>query len=275
MEKAVVITGASGSMGSAATKMLAAKGFKIIMACRNLSKAASVRDIILHDVPEAELELAELRLDSFASIRDFASSLDGRALYGLFNNAGVMPKDYSLTEDGFEQTIAVNYLGPFLLTHLLLPNLESDGHVVNMISLTCNHVKEPSDFINVRPDGYRQLHNYAQSKLALMYFSIELARREPDLNVNVSDPGVVSSNMIDLGRWFDPIADAVFKPLCKSPEEGALPAVNALLSDRSMQLFRGNGSEPLPEKFMDRRIASAALWEQTEQLLKEKKQLYI
>ena len=121
-----MITGASGSMGSAATKMLAAKGFKIIMACRNLSKAASVRDIILHDVPEAELELAELRLDSFASIRDFASSLDGRALYGLFNNAGVMPKDYSLTEDGFEQTIAVNYLGPFLLhatmsrNHLIL-----------------------------------------------------------------------------------------------------------------------------------------------------------
>ena len=102
-----------------------------------------------------------------------------------------------------------------------------------------------------------------------MYFSIELARREPDLNVNVADPGVVNSNMIDLGRWFDPIADAVFKPLCKTPAEGALPAVNAMLSDRSMQLFRGDGYEPIPDKFLERRISSAALWEQTESIFRD------
>lgn len=269
MEKTIVITGASGSMGSAAVKALAKKGFGVIMACRNLSKASAVRDDILREVPQAKLELAELRLDSFASIRKFARSLNDRKLYGLFNNAGVMPKDYTLTGDGYEQTIAVNYLGPFLLTHLLFPNLEGDGHVVNMVSLTCNHVKEPSDFINVRPEDYRQLHNYAISKLALMYFSIELARREPDLNVNVADPGVVNSNMIDLGRWFDPIADTVFKPLCKNPAEGALPAVNAMLSDRSMQLFRGDGYEPIPDKFLERRISSAALWEQTESIFRD------
>ena len=269
MEKTIVITGASGSMGSAAVKALAKKGFGVIMACRNLSKASAVREDILREVPQAKLELAELRLDSFASIREFAQSINDRKLYGLFNNAGVMPKDYTLTGDGYEQTIAVNYLGPFLLTHLLFPNLEGDGHVVNMVSLTCNHVKEPSDFINVRPEDYHQLHNYAVSKLALMYFSIELARREPDLNVNVADPGVVNSNMIDLGRWFDPIADAVFKPLCKTPAEGALPAVNAMLSDRSMQLFRGDGYEPIPDKFLERRISSAALWEQTESIFRD------
>ena len=169
MEKTIVITGASGSMGSAAVKALAKKGFGVIMACRNLSKASAVREDILREVPQAKLELAELRLDSFASIREFARSLNDRKLYGLFNNAGVMPKDYTLTGDGYEQTIAVNYLGPFLLTHLLFPNLEGDGHVVNMVSLTCNHVKEPSDFINVRPEDYHQLHNYAVSKLAFQH----------------------------------------------------------------------------------------------------------
>lgn len=270
MEKTVIITGASGSMGAAASKALAEKGFGIVMACRNMAKAAAVRETVLSGLPAASVEMEELHLDSFASIRDFASRMEGRRIYGLFNNAGVMPRDYGLTEDGFERTIAVNYLGPFLLSRLLLPCLGDGGHVVNMVSLTCRYVAGPEDFIDVDRRKYRQLRNYAESKLALMYFSIELARREPGIVVNVADPGIVSSNMIDLGRWFDPLADALFKPLCKSPESGARPAVNAMCSGCGLELFKGRGHGPVPSVFMERQDSAKALWTRTEEIFRER-----
>ena len=212
MEKTVIITGASGSMGEAATCALAGKGYRVIMACRNPGKAEAVRDRILRTLPDARLELRTLRLDSFESICQFAKSMEGCEIHGLFNNAGVMPKDYKLSEDGFEQTIAVNYLGPYLLTRLLQPRFEPGSNIVNMVSLTCKLVHERQDFIAARPEDHHQLRSYAASKLALMYFSIEFARRYPQLRVNVADPGIVNSNMISLGRWFDPLADVLFRP---------------------------------------------------------------
>ena len=275
MEKTVIITGASGSMGEAASCALAGKGFNVIMACRNLAKAEAVRDRILRTLPDARLELRCLRLDSFESIYDFAEAMEGREIHGLFNNAGVMPKDYRLTEDGFEQTIAVNYLGPYLLTRLLQPRFEPGANIVNMVSLTCNLVHERKDFINVRPEDHHQLRSYAASKLALMYFSIEFARRYPQLRMNVADPGIVNSNMISMGRWFDPLADVIFRPLCKSPEAGAAPAVRAMCTNETLQLFKGSGHCPIPERFQQRRESSAALWKQTEEIFKAKQLIHL
>ena len=270
MEKTVIITGASGSMGEAATCALAGKGYRVIMACRNPGKAEAVRDRILRTLPDARLELRTLRLDSFESICQFAKSMEGCEIHGLFNNAGVMPKDYKLSEDGFEQTIAVNYLGPYLLTRLLQPRFEPGSNIVNMVSLTCKLVHERQDFIAARPEDHHQLRSYAASKLALMYFSIEFARRYPQLRVNVADPGIVNSNMISLGRWFDPLADVLFRPFCKSPEAGAAPAVRAMCTDETLQMFKGRTHGPIPERFQERRASSAALWKQTEEIFKEK-----
>ena len=259
----IIITGASGGMGSAATRALAARGFRIIMACKDLDKASRVRDSIIRDVPGAELELREIHLDSFASIREFASGLEGVQLAGLFNNAGTLPRRYSLSEDGFEMTLAVNYIGPYLLTRLLLPKLSDGAAVVNMVSLSAKYVRFSRDILHPEEKDFGQLGAYATSKLALIYFTAALAARCPALKVNAADPGIVNTDIIRLDRWFDPLTDIIFRPFCKSPEHGAAPAVSALQSDVSGKYFSGNHFQDIPSHYASRTEDIAWLWDAT------------
>ena len=257
----IIVTGASGSMGKAAVKALALKGRSVIMACRNLRKGEAARREILAQAPGAAIGLLPLDLGSLRSVRAFAAYVKGSAPAGLLNNAGTMPRHFSLTEDGLEQTVGVNYVGPYLLTRLLLDHFAPGAHIVNVISLTAKYAKIDEGFLHKSPEDFHQLRTYATSKLALMLFSIELAKRTL-LRVNVSDPGIVNSDMIDLGRWFDPLADAVFKPFCKSPERGAAPALAALESPETMMLFKGKRCLKLQERFLNNPLAGL-LWQQT------------
>lgn len=247
----VIITGATGSMGAVAVKNLASRGCPVIMACRNLQKAESVRDNILAGIPSATLEIMHLDLDSRKSVNEFAESLAGRRLSGLFNNAGVISRSFSLTEDGLEHTLAVNFVNPALLSMRLLPLFEDGAHVVNMVSLTTKLTKLGPDWAD--PDSalpYSRLRVYSKSKLAFLLFSIAFARRNPHLIVNVSDPGVVDSNMITMGKWFDPIADALFRPFISSPEKGASPALHALEAQHSLDYYVGRRHDSIPRRFM-------------------------
>ncbi len=263
-EGSIIITGASGGMGSAATRALAAKGVSVIMACRDTGKAARVRDGIVREIPGAELEIREIHLDSIASVREFAASLEGVRLAGLFNNAGTLPRRYSLSEDGYETTLAVNYIGPYLLTRLLLPRLGDEAAVVNMVSLSAGYVRLGKDILHPSERDFSQLGAYAASKLALIYFTAALAGRCPGLRVNAADPGIVDTDIIRLGRWFDPLTDLVFRPFCKSPARGAAPAVRALLSDVSGKYFSGSGFRDIPPRYASRREDIARLWDETE-----------
>lgn len=259
----IIVTGASGSMGKAAVEALAAKGRSVIMACRNLEKGEAARREVLARVPGAALQVLPLDLGSLRSVRDFAAAVAPSAPAGLLNNAGTMPPRYSLTEDGLEQTVAVNYVGPYLLTRLLLDSFSPGASIVNVISLTAKYAHIDENLLEKGPEDFHQLRTYAASKLALMLYSIELAKRT-SLRVNMSDPGVVASNMIDLGRWFDPLADALFKPLCKRPEQGAAPAISALQSPQTMKIFKGHRCLDVQERFFDNPL-SGLLWQKTAQ----------
>ena len=267
MRAKTIVTGATGSMGAAAVEALAQKGIPVIMACRNLKKAEAVKADILSRVPSAELEIRQLDLASMASVRAFAEGIEADEISALFNNAGVISKGYQITEDGFENTFAVNYFGPWLLTQLLLPKMPEDASIVNMISLTCRYV--PLDEQTLRPGqkDFRQLGTYARSKRALLSASMELARRYPALRVNLADPGIVASDMIDLGHWYDPLADAIFKPLCKSPKAGVQPALRALVSQERNRFFKGKGDKKIPGRYLDPE-PDARIWAATMQFLK-------
>ena len=261
--KSVIITGASGGMGSAATEEMARRGWRVIMACRNLEKADAVRRRILGAVPSAQLEIQELHLDSFASIRDFAARMRKEApLDALFNNAGTLPRRYSRTVEGYEQTLGVNYLGPWLLTRLMLPSLGDDAGIVNMVSISAKAAAVDRDFFKKGEKDFHQLRTYADTKLALIYFSIAMAQKS-GRRVNMADPGIVDTEMIRLGRWFDPLTDIFFRPFCNSPARGARPAVNALCSECNMQLFSGNGRRDIPQRLIDRREDIEWLWNET------------
>ena len=257
-----IVTGASGSMGAAAVESLASKGVPVLMACRNLRKAEAVRADVLSRVPGADITLGELDLSSLDSVRRFTEGIAPGSVSALFNNAGTISREYSITADGFENTFAVNYFGPWLLTRLLLDKLPDDAHIVNMVSLTCRFVKVDERSLRPEREDFSQLGTYARAKRALLSFSLSLLRRHPALRVNLADPGIVASNMIDLGHWFDPLADALFKPFCKSPENGVQPALRALAADEVGLYFKGKGSEAIPARFIDPSL-DGRLWDET------------
>lgn len=259
MEKgSVIITGASGSMGRCACEMMARKGFSVILACRNLSKGEEAKSAIVKVFPEGEELLSVKKLDvgSPLSVRNFAEEIEseGKNITALFNNAGVISRDYHLSETGYEQTMSVNYIGPVLLTESLLPLIHDGAKVVNMVSLMCNVAPfDKNTLFSPAPEKFNRLRLYASSKLALMLYSIGLSRRlDGRIKVNVADPGVVNSNMLRFGKWFDPLTDAFFRPFCKSPSKGVLPAVEALCSDQNLKFFRGRSVRDIPHKFLSR-----------------------
>ena len=164
-----VVTGANSGIGLEASKALARKGARVVMACRNLEKAEAARVEIGDGA-----EVRELDLGSLASVRAFASEWEGR-IDVLVNNAGVMAVPFARTVDGFESHWGTNFLGPFALTGLLLPQvtdrvvtLSSGVHRMGRIDLA-----DPS-FERRR---YQRWTAYGQSKLADLMFAYELQRR--------------------------------------------------------------------------------------------------
>lgn len=261
-----IVTGATGGMGSEVVRSLAATGRDVVMACRDLTKGEAIRQSVLSATPEASLKVMELDLSSMASVRKFSEAMAPGSVGALLNNAGTISKEYSLTNDGFENTLAVNYLAPWLLTVSLLGKMVPGAAVVNMVSLSCRFVRTlPEDLLSGGRKGYSQLGEYARSKRALLSFTLEFARRRPDLRVNMADPGVVATGILNLGRWFDPVTDALFKPFCKKPAEGAWPALTALAAESSSGYFTGKGRRPVPRQYLSPG-SDALLWEATAKL---------
>lgn len=241
----IIITGASGGIGRALTRALARHGKRIIMACRNLDTAEVVRQAILAENNDTDIETMPLDLASLKSVRHFTQTLTNRneKISVLINNAGVMNKDFRRTEEGFEHTVGVNYLATSLLTIGLLPLFETMGTIVNTVSCTYRMGEVGSGFFDPDERQYRQFKAYGSSKLALLLFSLELAERYPHLNVYAVDPGVVDTGMITMHRWFDPLADLLFRPFIKSPEKGAATTLSLVLNSDPVS-GRGGGDSP-------------------------------
>ena len=289
MEKSkVIVTGATGSIGLAATKSLLSKDYPVIMACRNVKKAVEQRDKLIREFPNSEIDVLELDLNSLSSIKTFAENIKNQGLKvnKLLNNAGIICRDFSVNDDGFETTVAVNYIGPLYLTKLMMPLMEDGFTVVNTVSVTRGISKLDKHFFDLDKKRFSQLGTYGKAKYALFLSSLTLSEKIKNGTVNLTDPGVVDSNMISMHRWFDPIADVLFRPFCKSPEQGAIPAVNALLMtidngqqttdfvhNESPKLFSRNKSKVVSQKYYDEEIREW-LWEETDLKLKIKAETY-
>jgi len=153
----------------------------VVMAARDQAKAEAAVASIRDQVPGASLELQPLDLASQASAREAAKRILGGhgRIDILVNNAGLMGIPERRTEDGFEMQLAVNHLGHFTLTTLLLPALlASDGARVVSVTSTGRHAGRPLDPANPHLAGsYDPWGAYGQSKLANVHFALELDRR--------------------------------------------------------------------------------------------------
>jgi len=201
--RVAVVTGANGGLGLEVARELARKGAHVVMAARDMAKAADANASIGAEIPEASTQLVPLDLASLASVREAAARVlaDHATVDVLVNNAGVMGIPERRTEDGFEMQLAVNHLGHFALTALLLPALlaSDDARVVSVTS-TGRHFGRALDPGNPHLVGnYDPWRAYGQSKLANVHFALELDRRFRRAGVParsiVVHPGFVNTDL--------------------------------------------------------------------------------
>jgi NAD(P)-dependent dehydrogenase (short-subunit alcohol dehydrogenase family) len=197
--KHVLITGASSGIGRVTAEVLASRGAKVWLACRDLEKSRPVLRAIAERGGQAEL--VELDLSNLDSVRACAAEVlsRGEPLHVLINNAGVAGRK-GLTKQGFELTFGVNHLGHFLLTELLVPKLLDQPHsrVVNVAS-KAHYQARGIDFDELRRPGkgLGALHAYEVSKLANVLHAKGLAERygARGLHAYSLHPGVVASDI--------------------------------------------------------------------------------
>ena len=230
--RVVLVTGATSGIGAATAIGLARMGATLALGVRDAKKADAAREEIARETGNTALDLPLLDLASFRSIRRFVDAFRRRhsPLDVLVNNAGIFTRDRHVTEDGLEAQFQVNYLGPFLLTMLLLDPLKAraPSRIVNVSSEA--HRGASIDFDNLqgerRYSGYRA---YGQSKLAQILFTHVLARRlqGTGVTVNAVHPGVIRTN---LGKGEFPAAFDVIRLFLKGVERGARTSIHVATS---------------------------------------------
>ncbi len=273
-EGIAIVTGGDGDMGQIITMACALSGYRTVMACRELKSALPVRDKLRRECPDTEIEAEELDLTSRDSVRAFVALMKerGQRISILVNNAGVLSKKFSRTADDIEMTTAVNYLGPYMLSRLLLPLMGPGSRIVNTVSITYRIGKIPEDFFPGTPRSFSRIPLYANSKLALLLFTIELSKRVRDrgITVNAADPGIVSTKMIRFDKWFDPLTDLLFRPLIKTSMRGAQTAIMLALSESvegiTGKYYANCRRERLPDKIYNH-PCRPILWDKTEEIL--------
>jgi len=227
-----VVTGANTGIGFEAARVLAARGARVVLACRDQGKAETAMDRIRQASPGAELAFAPLDQADLASVRAAAARIaEEPRLDGLVNNAGVMVPPLTRTKQGFELQFGVNHLGSFALTALLLPKLaETPGaRVVVTSSLAHRRGRMNWDDLNAERK-YSRGAAYNQSKLANALFAVELDRRLRAAGSPVTavgcHPGVAGT---DLGRHIGaaPVLFRLLGPFINSPAMGAWPTLLA------------------------------------------------
>jgi NAD(P)-dependent dehydrogenase (short-subunit alcohol dehydrogenase family) len=219
-----VVTGANRGIGRATAEGLADLGASLILVCRRREDGEAVsREIAAKGRPAPGVVGADL--SSQASVRQAASEIQAGypRLHVLINNAGVISPRREVTVDGLEMQFAVNHLGYFLLTNLLLPQLRAGApsRIVNVSSGAHSHAT--LDFADLQSErGYDPKEVYSRTKLANILFTYELARRlgGAGVTVNCLTPGVVATRM--LGDYMGaPRGAGVDSTFGASPEEGA------------------------------------------------------
>lgn len=197
--KTVLITGGNTGIGLATAEAIAAQGHRVVLACRDTGKAEQAKQKILAKTPSADVRLYALDLASFDSIKSFSAAFlsDFPSFDVLITNAGAVPRTQQFTKEGFELQFGVNYLGHYLLTHLLLPGLSNakEARIVHLSSIMHHFGK--IDFGSFKGEKkYSEIGAYGQSKLANLMFSNELAKRLPShISSNAVHPGGVDSDI--------------------------------------------------------------------------------
>ena len=227
--KTVVISGATNGIGKAAAIELSRENPKLLFTYRNQSLADELLAEIKDISPSTQVQSVYCDFSDQDSIKKCTNEINDLCanIDVLINNAGVVNTSYHETGEGIENTFAVNHLGYFLFTNLLLQKLKGDDEtrIVNVSSAAHSFVKEMQwEDINFKNNFGQGLKPYGQSKLANLlftrYLSIKLSTE--NISVNAIHPGGVNTSLGSQNKaWYSKPLRLILRPFFRSPLRGA------------------------------------------------------
>jgi len=227
--KTIVISGATNGIGKAAAIELSKENPKLLFTYRNQSLADEVLAEIKDISPNTQVQSVYCDFSDQDSIKKCTNEINDLCanIDVLINNAGVVNTSYHETGEGIENTFAVNHLGYFLFTNLLLQKLKGDDEtrIVNVSSAAHSFVKEMQwEDINYKNNFGQGLRSYGQSKLANLLFTRYLAIKlsTDNISVNAIHPGGVNTSLGSQNKaWYSKPLRLILKPFFRSPLKGA------------------------------------------------------
>jgi len=276
----ILITGGNAGIGKETALALAKKGNTIILACRNTTKAKNAVAEIKATTKNEAIHYVPCDLASFESIKNCAAAY--REQFGqldiLINNAGLVTDKLQFTKEGFELQIGVNHLGHFLLTQLLLDLLEAapSPRIINLSSAA--HYSGKINFQTFKgeigADKYKGMLAYAQSKLANVLFTKELARRYPTICSHCLHPGVVSTRIAQKNdnKKIWGILWKLMSPFMLNSTKGAKTSIHLATSSEVLNIngkYFDKQKEKDPSPIAKDAALAQQLWELSEQLTQE------
>jgi NAD(P)-dependent dehydrogenase (short-subunit alcohol dehydrogenase family) len=279
--KTVIVTGANSGIGLATAEALANAGARVLITARDPAKGATAARDLSARTGNSDVSEVIFDLGSLASVRSGAAELLARCdrIDVLVNNAGVVLSDRRVTADGNEMTFAVNHLGPFLLTSLLLDRVRASApaRVVTVASSAHRSARKGIPFDDLQSTRhYAGMKVYGESKLANILFTTELSRRLEGSGVtaNCVHPGTVRTGYGADGdsSGFLAFGLKISKPFFLSPEKGARTSVYLASSPDVAEVSGRYFVKCKPRKPSKAALdpeAAARLWEVSEQLVAE------
>lgn len=273
--KVCIVTGSNSGIGFETALALAGMDARVIMVVRDLGRGEAARKEIVAQTRNGSVDLMQCDLSSVDSIRRFTTECKQRydQVNVLINNAGAVFARREVTQDGFERTLAVDYLGPFLLTHELLGLLKrsAPSRIINVSSgLATRGRIDLNDLQSEK--SYSGMRVYSNVKRMLTLYTYELADRLrfSGVTVNAVMPGFVATNLgRNSGSLGTSIMFALTRPIQISARKGAATSIYTASSDevrdttgKCFAKQKETSSCPMPDKALQ-----AELWEKTIELL--------
>jgi NAD(P)-dependent dehydrogenase (short-subunit alcohol dehydrogenase family) len=243
--KICIITGSNSGTGKQTALGLASMGATVVMVVRDQERGENARKEIIKQTGNNSADLLICDLSSMDSIRHFTKEFKNKydRLDVLINNAGALFNKREVTAEGFERTLAVNYLGPFLLTHELLDLFKKSApsRIINVSSglakngrVDLDDLQSEKNYVGTKAYSSMRAPVYSNTKLMLMMFTYELARRVKGSGVtaNVLMPGFVATNLgKNSGSLSSSIMFKMVRPMQISAKKGAETSIYLASSD--------------------------------------------
>jgi retinol dehydrogenase-14 len=274
--KVCIVTGSNSGIGKETAIGLAQMGAHVVMVVRNMERGGKARAEIINKSGNNSIDLMDCDLSLMNSIRKFAEEFRGKydRLDVLINNAGAVFNSREVTIEGLERTLAVDYFGPFLLTHELLPLLKSSApsRIINLSSGLQKNGQVNLDDLKGEKE-FNGMKAYANAKLMVTMFTYELARllEGTGVTANVVLPGFVATNLgRNSGSLVSSIMFKLVRPMQVSAKKGAETSLYAAssedVSNVTGKCFAKKHEKITPQISQDRQLQKQ-LWEKTLEIL--------